>query len=58
MAQIHAIVYAVNNNQFLIQDDIAVHPDQNVEKSATQSDIEYNVFMDEMAKLTWCLHGV
>ena len=52
MAQVHAIVYVVNDNQFLIQDDVSVHPNLNVDKFTTQTDMDYNVFMDEMAKFT------
>ena len=50
MAQVHAIVYVVNDNQILIQDEVSNEP-QLVEPVATESDLEYNVFMDEMAKL-------
>ena len=52
MAQVHAIVYVVNDKQFLIQEDVSVHPNLNMETSTTQTDMDYNVFMDEMAKLT------
>ena len=47
MAQIHAIVYVVNDNQILIQDE----EPKLVDPVSTESDLEYNVFMDEMAKL-------
>ena len=50
MAQVHAIVYVVNENQILIQDDASIEP-KLVDPVSTESDLEYNVFMDEMAKL-------
>ena len=52
IAQGHAIVYVVNDKQFMIQEDVSLHPNLNVEKFTTQTDMDYNVFMDEMAKLT------
>jgi len=51
MAQVHAMVYVVNDNQFLLQDDGLIPPKLDDGQVTTESDLEYNVFMDEMAKL-------
>ena len=51
MAQAHAMVYVVNDNQFLVQDDAPIPPKPDEEQVTTGGDLEFNTFMDEMAKL-------